>query len=481
MWGANAVNGVINIVTKSARDTQGVYLSAVAGTFWEEYGAARYGGQIGDNLYYRIYGLGFQHDNTKAPDGSALNDEWQLAQGGFRLDYYPSADNTLTVQGDLYDGRDGESGRTDTISGGPSYATFNGGNALARWTRVFSDESELIAQVYFDATYRDFPGSGYGYALRTYDLDVQHRFPLGKRHSILWGGGYRLTDDDQDNGTSVAFDPEKRQLDLFNVFVQDEITLVPDRLKFTIGTKLEHNEYSDFELQPSARLAWTPAERHTVWTAVSRAVRSPARLDADLALPQLLSPPDFDSEKVMAFELGYRVRPIDPLSLSIATFFNRYDDLRSVNVNPAVPDGVILGNDQDADSWGVELSGDLQLAPWWRIRGGYTFLDKSIDPTDPLVVPGADTFEGNDPHNQVVLQSLMDLPHNFQFDVVGRYVDALPAPAVDSYFSLDVRLAWHYRNIELSVVGQNLLDELHPEFGVQEIPRSVYGRMTIRW
>ena len=273
--------------------------------------------------------------------------------------------------------------------------------------------------------------------------------------------------------------PSPRELQLFSGFIQDEITLVPDKWKFTIGTKLEHNDYSEFELQPSARLAWTPTERQTVWSAVSRAVRSPTRLERDLVAPGIVDSPDYDSEKLLSYELGYRIRPVNRWSVSLATFFNQYDDLRSVDA--AGPGVFTFDNNQEAESWGLELASDVQIAEWWRIRGGYTWFEKNIWQTSPTVVPGAEELEGNDPSSQFVLQSMMDLPRHFQFDVVGRFVSELESPEIPSYFALDVRLAWHYRNAEVALVGQNLLDNSHPEFGASEIPRGVYGRLTLRW
>jgi iron complex outermembrane receptor protein len=337
-----------------------------------------------------------------------------------------------------------------------------------------------------DRTWRHIPGQ-FSEDLKTYDLDMQHRFPLAERHSILWGGGYRLMQDRVRNSPGLAFLPPERNLQLFSAFVQDEMTLVPDRLRFTLGTKVEHNDYSGFEIQPSGHLAWTPGRHHMIWAAVSRAVRSPSRIDRDFFIPGeppffLAGGPNFESETVLAYELGYRVRPASRVSLSLATFYNSYDHLRSVETNGP---SLTVANGLRGQSWGAELSGEYRATDWWRLRGGYTYLHKDIWSKPGRTDINAGTSEGNDPEHQFVLHSILDLPHGFQLDLVGRYVDSLPAPYVPGYFTFDARLAWRYRNLELSIIGQNLSEPRHPEFGNpatrQEIPRSVFGKVTLEF
>ncbi|HEY6166821.1 MAG TPA: TonB-dependent receptor [Verrucomicrobiae bacterium] len=477
LWGANAVNGVINVVTKSAKDTQGALVTAGGGSLLQDFGAIRYGGSAGSNLFFRVYGQRFDRNNTDFPNGREGTNAWDMTQGGFRMDWYPSDANTLTLQGDAYSG---------TERGVTADTTVDGENVLGRWKHALSAESDLQVQMYFDRTWRRVPGT-FAEDLETYDMDFQHRFPLGERQSVVWGAGYRLMQDDVKNGVVLAFLPARRDLQLFSGFVQDEVTLVPARLKLTVGTKLEHNDFSGLEVQPSGRLSWTPDDRQTLWAAVSRAIRSPSRIDADLFVPA--SPPfvlvggtNFDSEKLIAYELGYRVRPCNTLTLSLAGFYNQYDDLRSLNrISPTTQ---VLANDFEGETWGVELSGNWQATGWWRLRGGYTFLHKDLRPKTANANPSV--REGNDPEHQFLLQSVMDLPAHFQFDVTARYVDLLPSPVVPGYFSCDVRLAWSWNSrVELSVVGQNLSDNRHPEFGApatrQEIPRSVYGKVTWRF
>ena len=486
LWGANAVNGVINVISKSAKDTQGGLVTAGGGSLLQDSAAVRYGDQIGSNLFFRVYGQRFDRNSAVRPNGSDGQNAWDTTQGGFRTDWYPSDANTLTVQGDVY------SGSIEQVS--PGEVTMDGQNLLGRWTRTFSSESDLQVQAYFDRTWRRIPNQ-FAEDLKTYDLDFQHRFPLGERQSVTWGAGCRLMQDDVRNTPGLAFLPGRRDMQLFSGFVQDEIEIIPRHLSFTLGTKIEHNDYSGVEVQPSGRIAWTPDERQTVWAAASRAVRAPSRIDADLfartpppagsppgTLPgTLVSDPNFDSEKLIAFELGYRVRPADKLTLSLATFYNEYDQLRSVNgVFPAQ----IIANDFEGETYGVELSGNWQATDWWRMRGGYTYVQKDLRPTSAAAT--LSVREGNDPQNQFLLQSIVDLPAHFQFDVVARYVDTLGNPNVPSYFTCDVRVAWRYKDrLEISLVGQNLWDNQHPEFGAaasrQEIPRSIYGKVTWRF
>jgi iron complex outermembrane receptor protein len=474
LWGANAVNGVINIVTKSARDTQGMLIEGGGGSFLQDFGAVRYGGSNGTNLFYRVYAQRFDHNGAEFPNGKDAPDSWDMSQGGFRTDWYPAEANVLTVQGDAYAG-------SQAATSGDTF--IDGQNLLGRWSHTISDTSDFSLQAYFDRTWREIPSLG-AEDLKTYDLDFQFRFALGQRQSVTWGAGYRLMQDAVQNGPGIAFVPPDKNMQLFSGFVQDEIALVPDYLQLTLGTKLEHNDFSGFEVQPSVRLAWMPAERHTFWAAVSRAVRSPSRFDSDVRIPgnppfQIVGDKDFESETVLAYGAGYRARPVDRLTLSLATFYDEYNHLRSVNQLP--PATVVFGNGFKGQTWGVELSGTYQATDWWRLRAGYTYFNKILWTHDPAANPNI--REGNDPENQFLVQSILDLPAHFQFDVVGRYVDTLENPHVPSYVSFDARLAWRWReNLEISIVGQNLWDDQHPEFGAaatrEEIPRSVFGKIA---
>ena len=471
LWGANAVNGVINIVTKSAKETQGFHASASGGSFLRDFAEARYGFRVSPNMFFRVYGSRYDQKNTVLQNEKGAKDAWNMSQAGFRMDYYPSKATSLTVQGDLYGGGENDS---------TTRANLDGENILARFAHQFSEKSNLTIQAYFDRTWRKTPYSTkpFFYQLNTYDVDIQHRFPIGRRQSVLWGGAYRF----QKDQTAGTFIPLSRNMPLFSAFLQDEITFVPDQLKLTVGSKFLHNVFSGFEIQPSARLAWTMYSGHTIWTAVSRAVRLPTRFDSDITVTPGLK---FGSEKVIAYELGYRVRPVDQLSLSFATFYNKYNHLRSLDSTSSTTTPIVLANSQRAESWGFEFSGNFRARDWWHLRGGYTYFAKSIRAVSPKVLPISGAFEGVDLKNIVMLQSIMDLPNNLQFDLMGRFSDKLPAalttPVVPAYFTFDARLARQFKSVEISLVGQNLFQNQHTEAGLSRIPRSIYGKITCRF
>jgi iron complex outermembrane receptor protein len=485
LWGANAVNGVINIITRKAKDTQGLFVSAGSGSVLKAMGEARYGGNIGENISYRIYGQHYNRKPTLLPDGNDNIDKWQITQGGFQLDWDTKGKDLFSLQGNFYGGVEHNT---------PKSSVVDGQNIMGRWTHTFSETSELIVQAYFDRTWRvDIP-STIDDQLQTYDIDIQHRFAAGKKHTLIWGAGYRLMDDDTWNRTQyVGFLPPNRIMNLFSSFIQDEISLLPDRLKLTVGSKLQHTNFTGFEIQPSARLAWNPIQHQTLWTAVSRAVRAPSRIDVDYHIPaypvappapSVAGGPNFVSEKVIAYELGYRIQPSSRASLSIAAFYNVYDDLYSVEALPGTSTFQIQ-NGVEGHSAGAELSGNLQLSDFWRIRGGYTYFSKKLQnkPTN-LGDPSLLASLGMDAENQIVLQSMLDLPWNFKLDLTSRFVDRLPQtqynPRNPSYVNLDARLAWRSKKFELSVSGQDLLKDTHVEIGNKQIKRGVYGRITWR-
>jgi iron complex outermembrane recepter protein len=473
LWGANAVNGVINIVTKSAKETQGLYISAAAGTLLKDQVSARYGATLNPNLFLRVYAQRMDQRNTELDGDKTAHDQWHNTQAGFRLDYNPSTANTITIQGDTYYGE-----ANDSIS----YTVTDGQNLMTLFTHTFSPLSNLTVRGYFDRTWRRRPNNvanPFFYELYTHDWDFQYRFPVGANQSVLVGANYRFQRDQVVRGLT----PLSRDMPLYSGFVQDEIDLANKLLKLTLGSKFLHNVFSGFEVQPNARIAFTPNDVHTVWAAASRAVRIPTRFDSDVTI----TPIKFDSEKIAAYELGYRIRPLETLSISLATFFNHYNDLRSLDESEPPAPPIVLANSQTAESWGVELSANFQAATWWRLRGGYTNFHKSIWAASDLVLPVSKEFEGVDPKNQLMIQSIMDFPRNFQLDLVGRYVDdlsAVPAAnvmAVESYFTFDVRVAWQFKSSELSIVGQNLIDDQHTEVGLSKIPRSIYGKITCRF
>lgn len=518
LWGANAVNGVINIITKSAKETQGTLLTLGTGTEERGFGGVRYGGKINDEIFYRVYAKYFNRDDSALPGGGDANDSLQMGRGGFRIDWQPADINLFTLQGDIYDG---EANQTFTrLSPMPDltgrYQRFDdrdkfdvsGGNLLGRWTHTFSEESSFSFQTYYDRTVRNT--AIFDEDRNTFDLDFQHRFPVGERNDIIWGGGYRLLNDDVGNTFDISLNPEKRTTHLLSSFVQDEISLMPDKLALTLGSKFEHNDYTGVEIQPSVRLLWTPHDRHSVWASVSRAVRTPSRAEDDVRLNQqggpvpgsivaLLGNRSFDSEELIAYELGYRVQAHDRLSFDLATFYNDYSHLRSLRspgtnfffeTSPAPPHAVIpfhVGNDLYGETYGAELTATWQMLDWWRWTASYTYLQMQIH--DDSAIPDRTserTLEGSSPHHQISIRSKMDLPHNIELDGAIRYVDVLPAPKVSSYTTLNLRLSWKLRpNVEIAIVGQSLFDNRHLEFTpstiatqTAEVERAVYGKLT---
>ncbi len=376
---------------------------------------------------------------------------------------------TLVLQGDAY--RGDENSETKR-------AITEGQNVRARITTDFSDKSNLRVQFYYDHTHRTTPKSRnpFSYDLKTYDTDIRHRFALGGRQSILYGVGFQLREDI----AGISFHPKGRSMQLYSAFVMDEISIVKEKLVFTIGSKFLHNVFTGFEYQPSARLAWTPNDNNTVWTSVSRVVRTPSRFDADL-----ITVTPFKSEKVISYEVGYRMRPAKNISLSLASFYTHYDDLRSIDSANTDADPrleVALANSQLAESWGLELSFNYVATAWWRLRGGYTYFDNAIWAKNSNVIPLSSALESIDTKHQIVLQSVMDLSKSFELDIVGRYKDVLPgfgtSPSVKTLLTFDMRVAWKYKCLEFSVVGQNLVEYQHTETGLTRIPRSIYGRLT---
>lgn len=480
LWGANAVNGVINIITRKATDTAGLYATAAGGSFLRQHEAVRYGGKLGDKLAYRVYAQHHHRDNTYVHEGGDFTDEWYLTQTGFRLDWDPAGQDKVMLQGNFY------GGKQYTV---PSHSTLDGQNIVASWSHTFSETSSLIVQTYFDRTWRRDPVT-FSDQLYTYDIDFQHSFVPGDRHRVLWGGGYRKMNNLILNASPFAgFIPPRRSMDLYSAFVQDEILLWPDVMKLTVGTKLQHNFFSGFEIQPSARLAWTPNEKNTVWSAVSRAVRAPSRIDSDLFIPitevppgtpRVAGGPNFTSEKVTAIEVGYRLNPSPQLSLSLATFFNSYDDLYTVELQE---DGSTFMTENGArgNSHGLEFSGTWRILSGWRIRGGYTYFTKDLKAKrgHNLTASGFDLATlGYDAQDYGLIQSMVDLPLGFRFDATVRYISELKG-LVPDYFTADARLSWGTKNLEFSLAGQNLWEKRHREF-MQEIPRSAYAQLTLR-
>lgn len=488
LWGANAVNGVINIITRAAADTQGGLLSVAAGNEERLVAGLRQGGRLGETGHYRVYGKHTDRDALALADGRDAGDPYGFSQGGFRADWAPAraggaaeAGDGFTVQGDLYDGDVGRRVGADIA--------VDGGNLLGRWSRRLAGGSDLTVQAYFDRTHRLIPNT-FEEDRDTWDLDVQHHLRPGARHNVVWGFGYRTTRDRIGNSAALAFLPDRRSVDLANVFAQDEVSLLGDRLRLTLGAKLEHHDSTGLEPQPSVRLAWTPGERQTWWGAVSRAVRAPTRLDEDIVffLPdgQAATRGDrgFESEKLVAYELGWRSRLDDGLSVDVSTFFHDYDDLRSQERTAGGSGGlpIVLANRLEGETYGLEVRGNLDVREGWRLHAAYAYLGKDLrlEPGSTDLTGGRG--EGNDPRHRFLVRSQVDLSDDLALDFNLRHVGELPFPEVPSYTELDLRLGWQATDrLELSLIGMNLLNDRHPELGSpavrEEVERSVYGRV----
>jgi iron complex outermembrane receptor protein len=482
-WGANAVNGVINITSKNARDTQGGLITFGGGSELRDAASIRYGGEAAPGVYYRIYGKYFDRGDTLRPSGLNGDDAWRMGQGGFRVDWNAAAGNVVTVQGDIYNGT--------ATRAGPDNTGMSGGNLLGRWSRALAENSDFRLQVYYDYTHRSIPRS-FTQSLHTFDVDFQHRFPLWNKHDIVWGFGYRLVDDDVINTPANAFLPPSVIHQWFNVFLQDEVALAGDRLHLTLGSKLEHNDYTGYEPEPSMRASWSLTKTQTVWTAISRAVRTPSRIDRDLFSPatppyRIAGGPDVVSERLLAYELGYRIQ-VDPhLSLSLATFYNDYHDLRSLEpLSPPAAFPVVINSGLNGYSAGAELTAEWQATPTWRLRAGYTQLHVSSAPQPGRPDRASGRNVANDPTHQLLLRSLWDLSPTWDFDATLRSISSIANQRVPGYTELDLRLGWQATAaLQFSLSGQNLLHAHHAEFNPpgsrREIPRSVYAKATWRF
>ncbi|MBI2949117.1 MAG: TonB-dependent receptor [Verrucomicrobia bacterium] len=518
LWGANAVNGVINIITKSAQDTQGLVIDGGGGMEERGFGGLRYGGRLGTNAYYRAYAKYANRDEFTRTDGTGANDNWWTSQEGFRVDWEPRALNRLTLQGDAYSGKWNGMIRRHSLSPpglftDPAHAKSEGANVLGRWTHEFSSDAELSVQTYYDRTDREF---GMGREIRdTLDLDAQHRFSLGDRHEVVWGAGYRYSVDHLTESADFSAGDPSVGLQLSSGFVQDEIALVHDRLHLILGSKLEHNDFSGFEFQPGARMAWTPNQWNTLWAAVSRAVRTPSRSergftfysDPPHSLPTLplaaLIPasgsPGFDTGTLVAYEAGYKVQPHPRLSLDLAAFYHDYDRLYNViqlpielrfnsSAQPYLLLPVTINNALFGESYGVELSVRWQPIDAWRLRANYTFLKVNLH-TRGLVPSLTEQSEGDNPQHQISIWSDVDLGRRVEWGMGFRFVDGLPAQNVGSYSELQARLAWKPTSKwELSVVGRDLLHAHHQEFSPflfisrdVQVDRAVYAKVTLRF
>ncbi len=521
IWGANAVNGVINVLTKDASKTQGWLLSQIIGNEDRIISTVRYGGKFNEDIYYRVYAKYTKRDGFVDMDGNENTDDWRTERTGFRLDWLPCGNGKLTLQGDLYAGRV-HSREVIPVFYKPYSVDsrikehVSGANLLTRYNYSFSSNSSVVLQFYYDSVKRSqrfsIPDYHEDYRIDTADLDITHNFTF-LNHHLTWGGGVRFISDHIDNNTHITFDPERDRQYIYNLFAQDEIELIKDVLYFTLGTKVEHNEYTDFEYEPSARLLWHPAPDNTIWASVSRAVRTPSRIEMDgridqkvlttdsLPLPvlvSLISKDGFKSEDLLAYELGYRTTPLKNLYLDIALFYNEYDDLRSFEEGQPFFEATPVAhytvpyygeNKLYGESYGGELFLKYKPARNWKLSFSYSYLQMQIHRkkhgTDSL----SESLEGESPHNQFSIASYYDITPNLEFDAFLYYIDNLPAYDIKDNFMTNLRIGWRPdNNTELSLTVQNAFDDKHPEIGSRyvssdtvQIQRSIYTKLTVRF
>ena len=509
IWGANAVNGVINIITKRAQETHGTLVSTGGGNVDQGFVNFRYGAGNGKGFNYRVYGKAFTRGPEFHPDHKQF-DDWRMGQTGFRTDWDTHSPDKLTLQGDIYSGDAGQ--RVGITSYSQPFMTnveqnaeLGGGNLLGRWERDLGSGSSVQLQTYYDRTNRR--QASFAESRDTFDIDFIHHLTLPGRQDFLWGLGARLSSGNASTVVpTVVFTPNHYTEKLYNAFIQDEIPIVGDQLSLTIGSKFLHNNYSGFEIEPTARLLWTPSSRQTVWGAVTRAVRTPSRVEEDLQITALLAanPPTFlrvignrkfSSESLLGYEAGYRSLVGPKFHLDFAFFYNNYDHLLSAEPgapfsesSPPPPHAIIpffFGNGLLGRTAGFEIAPDWTPTRTWRLRGSYSYLHidlrKSASSLDPSTV---NSTQGSSPHHQVEIQSSLDLPKKLEFDQTFRYVSALPAQLVGAYTTADVRFSWRAtRSLDVSIVGQNLFQPHHAESGgdpgpLVGIERSAYIKLT---
>jgi len=511
LWGANAVNGVINIVTKSAKETQGSLVTTYIGKGEERaIVGIRQGGQLNNDVYYRVYGKFFEHEHFVNEQDEVQQDNWQMKRGGFRMDWKKNDRDNLTAQGDIYDGFVKQNisifheQQNDSVN-------LNGFNLLARWQRDFSN-GDIILQTYYDHTRRD--RLILDEIRDTYDLDFQHRWQQSEKQEFIWGLGFRYSQDEMDN-TSIflSYIPKKRQDKLFSAFVRSEFKIAGEseqfgykntgNLRLIIGSKFEHNDYSGFEIQPTIRLLWKQNDKQSLWAAISRAVRTPSRSDSgveyntlsDVGAVRITGNHDFQSEELLAYELGYRFNPSPRFLLDVLLFYNEYDKLRT-----AEPIGFIstpptlifeLNNQMVGEAYGLEFSASWEIFERWKMIATYSYLDIHLHLNPTSLYFSKETEEDDTPHHQASLRSLLTLPNNLELDTALYYVDNVPNQNAPRYTRFDIRLGWHaWKNMELSLGARNLFNKQHREFGngnrvstimADEVRQAIYMQLKYRF
>ncbi|MGB7326478.1 MAG: TonB-dependent receptor [Rubripirellula sp.] len=507
VWGANAVNGVINIISKSSDKTHGTFVEAGGGTLDRSFGAARLGGRTANGVDWRGNVKWVDRGTSESPTGLE-NDFHHLGSAGFRNDFKTNSGDTFTFQGNYYNGESGNTHVRPLVQTPKDVSPLVGGEVIGRWTRVYDEDTDRSIQFYYDHTSReeiDFQAK-----INNFDIDFQDRFPIGQRNNFIWGLAYRNTWDHltNDSADPLIFAPqEKMTVERYSAFAQNEYAIVEDKAYFTIGSKLSHDTFARWQVQPSARLLYLPNERSAIWGSVSRAVRTPTRAERSIHFRITDLPSPFPANTpfmlfggdsavtmdMMAYEIGYRCQPTDQFSWDAAVFYNVYDNFlsdRIVQPGGFAPPFAMFSPDGTAHSYGVEVTGQLQVTDHWQLNSSYSFARIDFD-NDPIGNPTTANTRSNEyPRNQARIFSHWNVTRDWTFDAITRYVDVLPIFGTPSYLQLDLRAGWMpNRNLEVSIAAQNLLDRSQPEYGTNqytgelatEVPRSVYGMIQVRY
>jgi iron complex outermembrane receptor protein len=458
LWGANAMHGVINVITRPAHLTDHSLVKVGVGNL-ERVASARYGAKFNEDLSFRVYGKAFKREAMELANGVDAGDDWHKGQGGFRLDWERSMD-TVTAQGDAYSGTQHQLAAGDV--------DVKGANVLGRWQHR-TDRSEWRLQGYYDQTERAQPIDGVAFILRTVDLELQQQFNTDS-HRLVWGAGGRLHRYRISNSASLLFDPDARTLTQINLFAQDTVSL-SKTIDLTLGLKLERDSFSGWNPLPDIRVAWRLSEDHLMWASASRAIRSPTPFDRDVierigSLDFLVGNESFEPEQVDAYELGYRANFSYDFSISASFFYNVYDDLRTIE--PGSPTEFLplkWDNLMEGEISGVEAWAKWQVTDNWRLSPGIRHINKRLKfKSNASALLGLEQ-SGNDPELQALLTSALDIGPNLSLDATLRYVDELPNPQLDSYYELSASLLWRVlQNLDVSVSGFNLLNDSHQEY-----------------
>lgn len=512
VWGANAVNGVINIMTRSAEVSQGGFVSVRTGTPDNAIVAARYGGTLGSQGYYKLYAKHTQRAELVDDTGADAGDDASITQGGVRVELNAGLSDSFTFEASAMTGESGERVNEPITSYAfversmiEARSPLDSQFALARWTRNKSQRSGFSVQAFWDHSYRLVIDKGE--TTQTVDLELQHRFPLGRRHDFVWGAGQRFWWDEEEVKFAEYLDPPSSRMRLFNAFVQDEVSLLPT-VNLTVGSKFEHNTVAGFEVQPTARVAWLPTARQSTWFAVSRAARTPSRIERALHVDVAVFPdeigrpivmslrgnPAVQNEHTTVYEAGYRIEPTRSLMFDLAAFHNRYDDLiglrerTAFETTPGPPHVSLIqerANGVTGESEGIELLARWQPSSRWRLDGSYDFLRIRLHDFRPGQ-PDAISLASRNPTHQWRVRSWLSLTRGWQLDSNLFYTGRLEAVDVPSYLRADVRVGGPVmRNVTLSVVGQNLLEPTHREFDgfegvyLSQVRRGGSAKVTI--